>query len=102
MNNIEAGTASRKQIAIRGFYTILFMFVFEVVKGIIQFTVIFQFIYLFAAGTQSESLRSFCSKLSAYAYRVIRYITLNDNIQPFPFSEIPKEMDLPVQNIKFE
>jgi len=102
MKNIETATVSRKQVATRALYTIFFMFVFEVAKAIIQLTVVLQFLYLFAAKTHSEPLRDFCSKLSVYVYRVIRYLTLNDNTQPFPFSDVPKEMDLPVQSIKFE
>ena len=37
---------SRKKIAVRLLYTILFLIVFEIVKIIIQVSVIFQYVYL--------------------------------------------------------
>jgi hypothetical protein len=101
MNTIEESKASRKQIGIRFLYSLLYLIVLEVIKVIVQVTVILQFIYLLITQKYSEPLRSFSNKLSAFAYRVIRYATLNENIRPFPFNDFPGEMEKPEDPIQF-
>jgi hypothetical protein len=93
MNTLERYSISRKAIAIRLIYTLMFLVIFELLKLITVFSTLFQFIYLLIAGNYSEPLRRFCNRLSAYAYRIVRYVTLNDNTRPFPFCEFPNEMD---------
>lgn len=93
---------SRKQIAIRFLFTILFVIVFEILKTIIQVTVIFQYIYLFITKKHSEPVRNFANKVSTYAYKVLRYLTLNENLKPFPFTEFPKEMESPDSEIRYQ
>ena len=102
MNKIQAMVLSRKGIAVRLLYTLFFLIVFELLKIIIQVTVVFQYIYLFITKTYSEPLRRFSNKVSAYTYSVMRYITLNENGLPFPFSDFPKEADLPETEAHFE
>ena len=93
---------SRKKIAVRLLYTILFLIVFEIVKIIIQVSVIFQYIYLLISKTYNDPVRNFSNKVSAYGYRVLRYVTLNENEKPFPFDNFPKEIDLPDTEVFFE
>jgi len=93
---------SRKQIAIRFLFTILFLIVFEIVKTIIQVAVIFQYIYLFITKKHSEPVRNFSNKVTTYGYKVLRYLTLNENLKPFPFTEFPKEMDPPDSEIRYQ
>jgi hypothetical protein len=40
--------------------------------------------------------------VSVYAYRVLRYATLNENEKPFPFDNFPKEIELPDKEVFFE
>jgi len=101
MNKIQPTVLSRKGIAIRLLYTFFFLIVFEILKIIIQVTVVFQYIYLFITRTYSEPLRKFSNKVSIYTYRVMRYITLNENGLPFPFSDFPKEADPPEPDAHF-
>lgn len=101
MNEVEAVTVSRKQIGIRFLYTVLYLVVLEVVKVIVQVTAVLQFIYLLLTGKYSEPLRNFSNKLAAYAYRVIRYATLNENLKPFPFNDLPAEMERPEDRVQF-
>jgi hypothetical protein len=93
MNDLQKISTSRKHIAIRLLYTLLYLIVFEILKAMIQLSVIFQFIYLLITGKHSEPVRKFANKLSTYAYKVMRYLTLNDNLRPFPFSDFPDEME---------
>ena len=91
----------RKQIAIRFLFTVLFLLCFEIAKVIIQVTVLFQFVYLFITRKHSEPVRQFANKVSVYAYKTLRYVSLNENAKPFPFTELPPEMDPPETEIKF-
>lgn len=97
----EETTRSRKQIAVRFLYTILFMAVLELVKLAVFLTVIFQYLFLFINKTYSEPARNFGNQAAAYGYRIMRYLTLNDNARPFPFREFPKELELPEEEVTF-
>ncbi len=83
----------RKEIAIRILYSIFFIIVFELLKLVIQFIVLFQYLYLFITRSSNEPVRKFGNKVVAYAYRVMRYITLNENTKPFPFGNFPQEIE---------
>jgi hypothetical protein len=101
MNEIETLKVARKQIGIRFLYTLLYLIVLEVLKLIVQVAVVLQFIYLLITQKHSEPLRNFSNKLAAYAYRVIRYATLNENFRPFPFNDFPAEMEKSEDPIQF-
>ena len=102
MENIEEIKTSRKQIAIRLLYTLLYLIIFEILKLIVQVTAVFQFVYLLITQRYSKPLKTFSNKVATYAYRVIRYVTLNDNIRPFPFNDFPSEMEKPEEPVRFE
>jgi predicted membrane protein len=93
---------NRKQIAVRFLFTILFLIVFEIVKTIIQVAVLFQYVYLFITKKHNEPVRNFSNKVTTYGYKVLRYLTLNENLKPFPFGEFPKEMDPPDSEIRYQ
>ena len=92
----------RKKIAVRLLYTIFFLIVFEIIKIIIQVSVIFQYVYLIISKTCNNPIRNFSNKVSVYGYRVLRYVTLNENEKPFPFNDFPKEIELPEMEVFFE
>jgi hypothetical protein len=102
MDTASALTISRKSIAVRLLFSLLFLVIFELLKIIVVFSTLFQFLYLFVSGTYSQPLRRFCNKLSSYAYRILRFVTLNDNAKPFPFSEFSREMDPPIEEVVFD
>ena len=102
MESIQTKILSRKKIGIRLLYTVFFLIVFEILKIIIQVTVLFQYVYLLITKTYNNPVRSFSNKVSFYAYRVMRYVTLNENTQPFPFADFPEETDAPESAVRFE
>jgi hypothetical protein len=102
MDDMEDVKVSRGKIGVRLLYTLLYLIVFEVLKLVVQITVLFQFVYLLITQKYSEPLRSFSNKVSTYAYQIIRYTTLNDNHRPFPFSEFPTEIEKPEDPVKFD
>jgi len=93
---------SRKKIAIRLLYTILFLIVFEILKIIIQVSVVFQYVYLLISKSYNNPVRNFSNKVSVYAYKVLRYLTLSENDKPYPFKDFPKEFELPDTEVLFE
>ena len=69
---------------------------------IIQMLTLIQYLILLITRDYSEPLRSFSNRAAAYVYRLIRYVTLNDNVLPFPFSEFPQEIESPEDTAKFD
>ncbi|MGB8991942.1 MAG: DUF4389 domain-containing protein [Desulfobaccales bacterium] len=102
MNDEPQVTLSRKQIAIRLLYTILYVAIFEVVKTIILLITIFEYFFLLITLRHNEPARTFANKVAAYGYRLMRYLTLNENQRPFPFSEFPGEIELPDEEVTFD
>ena len=99
---MNANVYPRKNIAIRLLYTLFFLIVFEILKIIIQVCVIFQYVYLLVSKTYNMPVRNFSNKVSVYAYRVLRYVTLNENQIPFPFHDFPEEFEPPGAQVYFE
>ncbi|MGV8073717.1 MAG: DUF4389 domain-containing protein [Syntrophobacteraceae bacterium] len=102
MEFVEETKPTRKQIGVRLLYTLLYLIIFELLKLVIQVTVMFQFFWLLITRQYSEPLRRFSNKASTYAYEVLRYMTLNDNYRPFPFNDFPPEMENPEEDVSFE
>jgi len=98
----QVNDVSRKQIAIRLLYTVLFLFILGIVVVIVKLVIFFQFIFLFSTRKPNESVRQFSNKLSSYGYQLFRYITLNESQRPFPFTDFPLEQDPSEEHISFE
>ncbi len=101
-HDIQEITVTRKKIAIRFAYTLLFIIVFEILKTIIQLTILFQYCYLFISKKYSNQVRLFSNKVTVYTYKVMRYICLNDNVRPFPFIVFPAEIEQPEDIVSFD
>ena len=101
MDDLEEVTPSRKDILIRLLYTVLYFIVFEIIKLLIQVAVVFQYIFLFLTLDFNKPVRLFSNKLATYTYEVIRYLTLNKNLRPFPFNDFPEPLEEPVEKVTF-
>ena len=86
---------SFQEIGIRLIYSLLFLIIFALVETIVQITVLFQFIHLFLVRRENDAVRDATNKLSTYAYKVIRYLTMNDHQRPFPFTDWPEALEAP-------
>jgi D-alanyl-lipoteichoic acid acyltransferase DltB (MBOAT superfamily) len=102
MNDEPQGTLTRKQVAIRLLYTLLYAAIFMVVKTIILLVTLFEYFILLVTLQHNEPARLFANKVATYAYRLMRYMTLNENLRPFPFSDFPAEIELPDEEVKFD
>lgn len=101
MNDQPQAAPSRKQIAIRGLYTLLFLPIYAICNMLVVLTTVFQFGLLFITFQHSEPLRAFANRVVTYAYRVWRYVSLNSSGPPFPFAEFPEEMEPPEPEVSF-
>ncbi|MEW6660120.1 MAG: DUF4389 domain-containing protein [Thermodesulfobacteriota bacterium] len=100
--NAPAETAvTRQQIAVRLLITLLFLPINGIVNATIVLTTLFQYVYLLITLQHSEPVRSFANKVIGYGYHVWRFISLNDNRRPFPFTELPGEMEAPEGEVNF-
>jgi len=99
---MDSKTFPRKKILVRLLYTVFFFIIFEILKIIIQVSVLFQYVYLLISKTYSEPVRNFTNKVSIYAYKVLRYVALNENEKPYPFSDFPQEIEKPEGEVFFE
>ena len=102
MDGLSQGAIPRGKIGIRLLFTLLFIVILSVMHFIIQMMVLVQYVVLLITKSYSEPLRSLSNKAAAYVYRLIRYITLNDNTRPFPFTEFPREMERPEDPARFD
>jgi D-alanyl-lipoteichoic acid acyltransferase DltB (MBOAT superfamily) len=102
MHDESQVTISRKQVAIRLLYTLLYVAIFELVKTIILLITLFEYFFLLITLQHHEPTRTFANKVATYGYRVMRYLTLNENQRPFPFSDFPAEIELPDEEVRFD
>jgi hypothetical protein len=102
MHDESQVTITRKQIAVRLLYSLLYVAIFEVVKTIIFLTTIFEYGFLLITLRHHEPARTFANQAATYGYRLMRYLTLNENQRPFPFSAFPAEIELPDEEVRFD
>ncbi|NJB67442.1 hypothetical protein GGQ74_001082 [Desulfobaculum xiamenense] len=93
--------ADRKAVLYRFLYTLVIFIAFEVVRLLAQLGTLVQYGILLATRKHSEPLRTFCNTMSRYAYLCLRYMTLNSNARPFPFSPLPKDAEAPESDITY-
>ena len=93
---------SRKQVAIRLLYTLLYVAIFELVKTIVLLITLFEYFFLLITLQHNEPARAFGNRVATYGYRVMRYLTLNENQRPFPFADFPAEIELPDEEVSFD
>ncbi len=102
MNAISQGSIPRAKIGIRLIFTLICLVILSVMHFLIQMITLIQYIILLITRGYSEPLRSFSNKAAAYVYKLIRYVTLNENVRPFPFTDFPREMENAEDSAKFE
>jgi hypothetical protein len=102
MDKLSQAPIPRGKIGIRLIFTLIFLVILSVMHFIIQMTTLIQYVILLITRSYSEPLRSFSNKAAAYVYKIIRYITLNDNTRPFPFTDFPQEIESPEDRARFD
>lgn len=92
----EESAIDRVETGIRVVLSVLFWVIGEVVQTVLGLIVIFSLLFALIVGQRpSEAVRSFANHITTYLYRVYRYLTYNEPRAPFPFRELPGEIEKP-------
>ena len=68
---------------------VLFLLVFGVVEMVVWVVVIAQGAFVLFTRSPNAQLTGFGSRLSRYAYDILRYVTFCSDLRPFPFADFP-------------
>lgn len=100
----EETTATRSAILTRLIRTIVCFIAFEIVKISVVLLVLFQYGQLLVLKKRNDHVRKLSNRLAWYAYRALRYGTLNENTRPFPFNAPPKAKDIepPSRTVRYD
>ncbi len=78
----------------RGLFILLFALCYAAAEVVMWVVVVLQFLFLIISGEDNERLRRLGASLAIYIADVIRYITLNSDDRPFPYSPWPDDEPL--------
>ncbi|MEE3003689.1 MAG: DUF4389 domain-containing protein [Pseudomonadota bacterium] len=70
-------------------YTIIFIFIYSIIKPIIIIITILQFVHVFVKSEKQPYLLDIGHSLAQYSYEIISFLTFNSEEIPFPFSSWP-------------
>jgi hypothetical protein len=80
----------RTDVLIRALYSALFAVLLGVLDTLLGVIVVFQLVFSLVTETlPSPRLQRFANGVVAFYYQVLRYLTHNDSVIPFPFSDLP-------------
>jgi len=77
----------QKDIWFRGLFMLLFLFIHGLVKVIVFFIAVVQFIITLFSDGPNVQLKKFGQGLSTYLYDTTRFLMFNTEQKPFPFSD---------------
>ncbi|MFP4349315.1 MAG: DUF4389 domain-containing protein [Thermodesulfobacteriota bacterium] len=86
---------ARKNVALRFIFTLFFIAVLVILVFSILVLTLVQFLSLFLFVKPVDPVKSLSNKLTVYVYKILRYLSLSENKEPFPFSAIPEELETP-------
>ncbi len=81
---IERNVKSRSTW-LRLFFMVVVIILYGVSRIVVGAVVVLQFFWVLISGETNERLESLGQALATYTYEVIRYLTFNTEVRPFPF-----------------
>jgi hypothetical protein len=94
LEELEGEEISRGETGIRILLSLLFALVWSVVEMVLLALVVFELAFaLITERAPGDRIRGFANRVVSYAYRIFRYLTYNDEVAPFPFSDWPSEIE---------
>ncbi len=84
LNSLERNVKS-KATWLRLFFILVFVGLYFVSRMVLIAVVVLQFFWLLFNGVINEALRALGQSLATYTYQVVRFLTFNTNVRPFPF-----------------
>ena len=87
-------TIEPKETGVRILFSVLFSLIVVILVGILGVITVFALLYsLVTQRVPTDPVRRFANQTVSYLYRVLRYLTYNDTLVPFPFSDFPGELE---------
>lgn len=65
-------------------FIVLFAIVYGIVELVLTAVVVIQFLFTLLTGAPNERLRELGQSLARYVYQIIRFLTYNTELRPFP------------------
>ena len=88
------GEIDRKDTGIRILLTILFALIVGVVESVLGLLILFALLWaLITKQPPAVGVRALANPLITYYYRIGRYLTFNESLAPFPFSDFPEALE---------
>jgi len=95
MNEQIKHRLQQKEIWLRVFYMLFFVFIYGLSKFLLFLIIFFQFIVLIINGKNNSLLLQFSQSLCTYIYQIILFLSFNSEERPFPFKDWPGHTELP-------
>lgn len=87
---------ARKDTGIRILLTILFVLIAQVLDTVLGLIILFALLWaLITKQAPGTGVRGLANRIVSYYYRIGRYLTYNEALVPFPFSEFPEAVEEP-------
>jgi len=84
----------RSQTAVRLLVSIALLVIGQLAEAALRILTIFSLLFtLLTRRAPMPPVRRLSNHLSAYVYRVYRYLTYNEQRAPFPFNELPELLE---------
>ena len=84
----------RKDTGIRILLTILFVLIVGLVESVLGLIILFALLWaLVTKQPPAVGVRALANRIIAYYYRIGRYLTYNESLAPFPFSDFPEALE---------
>jgi hypothetical protein len=83
-NSLEQNVKS-KATWLRLFFMLVFVGLYFISRMVLFAVVVLQFFWLLFNGVINEALRGLGQSLATYTYQIVRFLTFNTNVRPFPF-----------------
>ena len=102
MTEAEYGNAARaseseidrKDTGIRILLTILFVLIVGLVESVLGLIILFALLWaLITKQPPAVGVRALANRIITYYYRIGRYLTYNESLAPFPFSDFPEALE---------
>jgi hypothetical protein len=88
--DLDPPEVARSDVIIRALYSALFGVIISVIHSAIFALVVFQLVYsLVTQKVPGPRVQHFGNMICAYYQQMLRYLTHNDSLVPFPFSDFP-------------
>jgi hypothetical protein len=90
----EEREIERGETGVRILLSVLYLIIARVVGLVLLVIIVFELLYaLITKSPPGERVRRFANRTLSYYYRLGRFLTYNEHQAPFPFAELPDEVE---------